>query len=251
MEEHKKKRTFVSSEFGAHYAYDNETPWFWVDLETTGIDVETNLILEIVVVVTDASLNEIDSMRLVLHHPYSVLIARSSMWCRKRFCHVKEGGNGLFQDCHFSPLSHHEAEYRLWNFFDHYSKDANHRQDTRGITSSQPFFERTRGANGGFIGSEDYHGPGCNRRSNHKKCMLAGSTVYFDRQFLLKYFPCLKSFFHHRIIDVSTPLEMVRRWRPDLIPKIPRRTGLHRAYDDILESINLMKFFKEVFMDNP
>lgn len=248
MSDTRKKRTFVSSDFGGQYAYDNENPWFWIDLETTGLDVETNLILEIVIVVTDSNLNEVDSMRLVLHHPYSVLMARSSSWCRKRFCDIKEGGNNLFRDCHFSPLSHHEAEYRMWNFFDHYSKDENRRNDTRGITSSQPFFERTRGANGTFIGSEEYMGPGNNRRSNYKKCMLAGSTVYFDRQFLLKYFPCMKTFFHYRLIDVSTPLEMIRRWRPDLVSKLPRRLGSHRAYDDISESINLMKFFKEMFM---
>lgn len=248
MAEFKKKKTFVSSDFGAQYAYDNDNPWFWIDLETTGLDVDTNLILEIVVVVTDSDLNEIDTMRLILHHPYSVLMARSSVWCRKRFCHTKEGGNGLFEACHFSSLSHHEAEYRLWNFFDHYSKDENRRQDTRGISSSQPFFERTRGANGTFLGPDGYEGPGHNRRSNYKRCMLAGSTVYFDRLFLLKYFPCMKTFFHYRLIDVSTPLEMIRRWRPDLVPSLPRRTGTHRAYDDIMESINLMKFFKDMFL---
>lgn len=248
MDEFKKKKTFVSSDFGAKYTYDNDNPWFWIDLETTGLDVDTNLILEIVVVVTDSELNEIDTMRLVLHHPYSILIARSSAWCRKRFCHTKEGGNGLFEACHFSSLSHHEAEYRLWNFFDHYSKDENRRQDTRGISSSQPFFERTRGANGTFLGPDGYEGPSHSRRSNYKRCMLAGSTVYFDRLFLLKYFPCMKTFFHYRLIDVSTPLEMIRRWRPDLVPSLPRRTGTHRAYDDILESINLMKFFKDMFL---
>lgn len=248
MGDFKKKKTFVSSNFGAQYAYENENPWFWIDLETTGLDVDTNLILEIVVVVTDSNLNEVDTMRLVLHHPYSILMARSSAWCRKRFCHTKEGGNGLFEACHFSSLSHHEAEYRLWQFFDHYSKDENRRQDTRGISSSQPFFERTRGANGTFLGPDGYVGPGNTKRSNYKRCMLAGSTVYFDRLFLLKYFPCMKTFFHYRLIDVSTPLEMVRRWRPDLVPSLPRRTGTHRAYDDILESINLMKFFKGMFI---
>lgn len=227
--------------------YDSDFPWFWIDLETTGLDTDTNLILEIVVVVTDRDLNEIDCMRLVLHHPHSILMARSSSWCRKKFCHRSEGGNGLFGACHFSALSHHEAEYRMWNFFDHYSKDVGGRYDTSRMTSSQPFFERTLGANGAFIGSPEtkYHHP---RRSNYKKCLLAGSTVYFDRLFMLKYFPCLKTFFHHRVVDVSTPLEMVRRWRPDLASKIPRRNGTHRAYDDILDSISLMKFFKNTLL---
>ena len=230
--------------------YDSDYPWFWVDLETTGLEPETNLILEIVVVVTDRNLNEIDSMRLVLNHPHHVLIARSSTWCKRKFCSTSKGGNGLFDACHFSSLSHHEAEHRLWNFFDHYSKDPSRRNNVHGLTSSQPFFERTLGANGAFIGGDINHGPhrtGRNR-SNYKKCMLAGSTVYFDRLFLLKYFPCMKTFFHYRLIDVSTPLEMVRRWRPDIAAKLPRRTGSHRAYDDILESISLMKFFRETLL---
>ena len=248
----KRNKTFVSRDFKTHrHDYENEFPWFWIDMETTGLDTDTNLILEIVMVVTDRDLSEIDSMRLVLHHPHSILMARSSAWCRKKFCHRSEGGNGLFEACHFSALSHHEAEYRMWNFFDHYSKDIGGRYDTSRITSSQPFFERTLGANGTFIGSADtttYHQQQHPRRSNYKKCLLAGSTVYFDRIFLLKYFPCLKTFFHYRVVDVSTPLEMVRRWRPDIACKLPRRNGTHRAYDDILDSISLMKFFKDTFL---
>lgn len=252
----KKPRTYVSHDFKANkrLEYENEFPWFWIDMETTGLDTDTNLILEIVMVVTDTDLNEVDSMRLVLHHPYSILIARSSAWCRKKFCHRGDGGNGLFEACHFSALSHHEAEYRMWNFFDHYSKDVGGRYDTSRITSSQPFFERTLGANGTFIGTTDtamtrYHQKQYPGRSNHKKCLLAGSTVYFDRIFLLKYFPCLKTFFHYRVVDVSTPLEMVRRWRPDIACKLPRRNGTHRAYDDIRDSIVLMKFFKNTFFN--
>ncbi|CAN0245643.1 unnamed protein product [Ectocarpus sp. 6 AP-2014] len=175
----RRNKTFVSRDFKtSKHDYENEFPWFWIDMETTGLDTDTNLILEIVMVVTDRDLNEIDSMRLVLHHPHSILLARSSAWCRRKFCHRREGGNGLFEACHFSALSHHEAEYRMWNFFDHYSKDV-----------------------GG------------------------------------------------RVVDVSTPLEMVRRWRPDVAAKLPRRNGSHRAYDDILDSISLMKFFKETFLN--
>lgn len=257
MEGFAKPKTFISRDFRLNKIdYENEFPWFWIDMETTGLDTDTNLILEIVMVVTDRDLKEIDSMRLVLHHPHSILMARSSSWCRKKFCHRSEGGNGLFEACHFSSLSHHEAEYRMWNFFDHYSKDVGRRFDTSRITSSQPFFERTLGANGTFLGAVDastaaasrYHEQRHPRRSNHKKCLLAGSTVYFDRIFLLKYFPCLKTFFHYRVVDVSTPLEMIRRWRPDLVAKLPRRIGTHRAYDDILDSIALMKFFKETVL---
>lgn len=68
----RRNKTFVSRDFKASSKndYENEFPWFWIDVETTGLDTDTNLILEIVMVVTDRDLNEIDSMRLVLHHPH-------------------------------------------------------------------------------------------------------------------------------------------------------------------------------------
>lgn len=101
-------KTFVWRDFNMNERndYENEFPWFWIDMETTGLDTDTNLILEIVMVVTDRDLNEVDFMRLVLHHPHSILMARSSAWCRKKFCHRGDGGNGLFEACHFSALSH-------------------------------------------------------------------------------------------------------------------------------------------------
>ena len=242
-----KRRTLTNNEFSARYDYDNYFPWFWIDLETTGLDVETNLILEIVVVVTDNQLNEVDQLHITLHHPMSVLMARSSQWCRRKFCSTKHGGNGLFEDCHFSGISHQEAEFKLWNFFEYYSTSSI-RPMPPNTTHDPTFFEKTRGSNGTFIGSYDVSACPFQTRGVHKKCMLAGSTVYFDRGFLLRYFPCLKTFLSHKTIDITTVLEMSRRWRPDVSRSLPRPNGTHRALDDIRDSINLMKFFKNLYL---
>jgi len=76
-----------------------------------------------------------------------------------------------------------------------------------------------------------------------KKAVLAGSSVGFDRAFLLKTYPYLEEKIHYRIIDVSSVLLLCKSWYPQL--DIPERTSqAHRALADIQESLQLMHFFK-------
>lgn len=79
-----------------------------------------------------------------------------------------------------------------------------------------------------------------------KKLMMAGSSVHWDRKFILNQFPTLRAVFHFRIIDVTTILELVRRWMPSQILRdAPKRSMSHRALDDIRSSIDLLRYFKE------
>jgi len=71
---------------------------------------------------------------------------------------------------------------------------------------------------------------------------LCGNTIGQDRRFLLKYMPGLEAFLHYRSIDVSTIKELSRRWYPDLAP--PAKREAHRALDDILESIEELRFYR-------
>ena len=59
--------------------------------------------------------------------------------------------------------------------------------------------------------------------------------------------PKLYEFLHYRIVDVSTIKELVKRWLPDL--KAPAKKECHRALDDILESIEELKFYKQYIFD--
>lgn len=72
---------------------------------------------------------------------------------------------------------------------------------------------------------------------------LCGNSVWNDRQFLAKEMPQLLDLLHYRMIDVSTVKELTRRWYPD-IPKYPKK-GTHLALDDILESIEELRYFRE------
>ena len=72
---------------------------------------------------------------------------------------------------------------------------------------------------------------------------LCGNTIYQDRAFLKKYMKKLESYFHYRIIDVSSIKELILRWYPDL--PVFKKENTHEALKDILESIEELKYYKE------
>ncbi len=76
-------------------------------------------------------------------------------------------------------------------------------------------------------------------------CPLAGNSVGVDARFLVKYMPNLMAHLHYRVVDVSTVKELVARWYPDIAKKAPRKKAAHRAMDDIKESVNELKYYRE------
>lgn len=77
-----------------------------------------------------------------------------------------------------------------------------------------------------------------------KSAPLAGNSVHNDRMFLRRYMPRLEAFLHYRIVDVSTVKELVRRWYPQVFAQRPAKKGSHRALDDILESIEELRYYR-------
>lgn len=72
---------------------------------------------------------------------------------------------------------------------------------------------------------------------------LCGNSVWNDRQFLAKEMPTLLEMLHYRMVDVSTIKELSRRWYPDVSRY--NKKGAHRALDDILESVEELRYFRE------
>jgi oligoribonuclease len=66
--------------------------------------------------------------------------------------------------------------------------------------------------------------------------------VHFDKEFIRLNMPNLSEYVHYRIIDVSTIKELALRWYPDL-PPFPK-VETHRAHDDLLESIDELKYYQ-------
>lgn len=75
---------------------------------------------------------------------------------------------------------------------------------------------------------------------------LCGNSIGQDRRFLVKYMPELEAFFHYRNLDVSTIKELARRWRPDVLKGVQKK-GSHLALDDIRDSINELRHYREHF----
>lgn len=76
------------------------------------------------------------------------------------------------------------------------------------------------------------------------KSPLCGNSVWQDRRFMARYMPTLESFFHYRLIDVSTLKELSLRWAPKIYNGIQKESR-HLALDDIHESIDELRYYRE------
>jgi oligoribonuclease len=85
-----------------------------------------------------------------------------------------------------------------------------------------------------------------------RKAPLAGNSVGTDRGFLARDMPTLENHLHYRIVDVSSIKELARRWYPRIYFASPSKNGGHRALADIQESIEELKYYREVlFVPQP
>lgn len=64
---------------------------------------------------------------------------------------------------------------------------------------------------------------------------------------MARLMPELEGFFHYRNLDVSTLKELAIRWKPEVAAGFVKK-GAHLALDDILESIDEMKYYREHFL---
>ncbi|MFQ3228827.1 oligoribonuclease [Reinekea sp.] len=180
---------------------DKKTNLIWIDLEMTGLNPETDQILEIATLVTDKDLNIIaEGPSLVIHQPDSVLEAMDE-WCT-----THHGASGLTAKVQQSTISVEQATQETLAFV-------------------EQWVER-----------------GCSP--------LCGNSIWQDRRFMIKYMAELDGYCHYRNIDVSTLKELAARWHPELLNGFKKK-GSHRALDDIIESIEELKFYRENFITLP
>lgn len=79
------------------------------------------------------------------------------------------------------------------------------------------------------------------------KSPMCGNSICQDRRFMARLMPELEAFFHYRNLDVSTLKELAARWKPGLASGFAKK-GAHLALDDILESIDELKYYRDHFI---
>jgi oligoribonuclease len=77
-----------------------------------------------------------------------------------------------------------------------------------------------------------------------KASPMCGNSICQDRRFLARCMPELEAFFHYRNLDVSTLKELAKRWNPDIIKGLQKK-GAHLALDDIRESIEELRYYRQ------
>lgn len=77
-----------------------------------------------------------------------------------------------------------------------------------------------------------------------KMAPLCGNSIGQDKRFLVKYMPELHDYLHYKVVDVSSIKVLVSEWYDGKYCSPPKKE-LHRALDDIEESIAELKYYRE------
>ncbi len=85
----------------------------WIDLEMTGLDPDTDRIIEIATIVTDRHLNALAEGPVLAVHQSEETLGRMDEWNRNQ-----HGGSGLADRVRASPVDEAEAERRTLAFLD-------------------------------------------------------------------------------------------------------------------------------------
>jgi oligoribonuclease len=173
----------------------------WVDLEMTGLNPETDRIIEMATIVTDKDLNILAQGPVLAIHQSDALLAGMDDWNQKH-----HGQSGLIERVKASTISEAEGERLTLEFL------------------KQWLPERTS--------------PMC------------GNSIGQDRRFLNRYMPELEAYFHYRNLDVSTLKELAARWAPAIKEGFSKEAK-HQALDDIIESIEELRYYREHFLKLP
>jgi oligoribonuclease len=175
----------------------NSNALIWIDMEMTGLNPDTDRIIEVATIVTDSELNTVaEGPVLVVHQP-DAMLASMDDWNRRTHAET-----GLIERVKQSTYSEVDVERLTLEFLQiHVAKN---------------------------------------------KSPMCGNSICQDRRFLARTMPQLESWFHYRNLDVSSIKELARRWKPGLCNGVIKK-NTHKALDDIRESIEELKYYREHF----
>jgi len=222
----------------------------WTDIESTGLLARTDHLLEVALVATDDSLVETAATSVVC-----LPVGFSEDMIEK--CHpvVREmhSRNGLWDEVRACTLHRYEAEQLLVKFltesFANVPDVASHDcVNCRCNEKDHLVIDGVLSCLGQRIGQIGYDPFAPKMLSALSQTPLAGSTVGFDRGFINEHMPSLGKCWHYRSIDVSTITELAKRWAPEVYKNRPKQDAgaAHRALADVRESINYLRYFRDI-----
>jgi len=170
----------------------------WIDLEMTGLNPDSDLIIEIATIVTDKHLNILAQGPVLAVHQSDEALAAMDDWNQQH-----HGQSGLIDRVKASSIDDKEAERLTIEFLKQWVPE-----------NTSP---------------------------------MCGNSIGQDRRFLYRYMPELEAYFHYRNIDVSTLKELAARWAPE-IKKGFNKVAAHQALDDIIESIEELRYYRQHFI---
>ncbi len=170
----------------------------WLDMEMTGLNPDSDKIIEVAMIVTDKDLNVLAQSPVYVVHQHDNILNNMDAW--NTSTHTR---TGLVDKVKASRLSEGQVEEALIQFMS--------------------------------VWVAPQTAPMC------------GNTIHQDRRFMARWMPKLEHYFHYRNMDVSTLKELAKRWKPEILKGIVKK-GSHQALDDIIESIEEMKYYRAHFI---
>lgn len=202
-----------------------------IDIETTGLDVNKDVILEVAAIIFNLdTFEEIDYFDLALSSniviDYLEYLQKGAKYAENNFVEPWRGMKYVYEM--------HTNNGLINQIIDKREAGEIHENDY--VASA-------------FVEWMKKYGLG----KNHIQVPLTGSSVHFDRKFLDRYMPAITENVHYRNCDVSTMKVMVDQWMPkikQLRIDTLKPDGNHRALDDCRDTLSELKFYKENVFDS-
>ncbi|CAE6388821.1 unnamed protein product [Rhizoctonia solani] len=186
-------------------------PLVWIDCEMTGLNPETDRIIEIAVLITNGNLDLVDKAGC----QYVVKTDKHVLDNMGEWCVNQHGKSGLTQEAIDSPHSPVEVAEHVLEYIKRWVPEPHTALLAGNTVHADAMFLRAKGPDSiGF-----------------PKGVWSGIIEHL----------------HYRIVDVSTIKELCCSWYPDVAKKYKEQTkkeSAHRALDDIQDSIDELRFYR-------
>ncbi len=173
----------------------------WIDLEMTGLDSDTDVIIEIATLITNPELDILAEGPVLAIHQSDEILAGMDEWNTNQ-----HGKSGLTERVRKSTISEAEAEAQTLAFV------------------------------------QQWVGAG--------KSPICGNSICQDRRFLARRMPQLETYFHYRNLDVSSIKILAQHWHPEIAKQV-KKSSSHLAMDDIKDSVEELRLYKQSFFKLP